>query len=131
MKVFLGALNPSDVVGTIVDTVDWSDKYSEPKRKTVKMKAERYDTIEEFQEAHPDIYIEPIKAPKAVPLIVKAENVINPGRSTGKIYVDGKLVDEETVLKQIVNEPEEKKTMLEELISLVPLGGLALLAFGL
>lgn len=74
-----------------------------------------------------EMTIPAIPIQKSTSLIVKAENVFNPGQSTGKIYVEGQLVDEQPILDAITN--KEKKGMFGDILELLPLGGLALFAF--
>lgn len=133
MKVSLGQLiHPSDFTGTIVDMPQGPKSWELHKKRT-----------EELVEPIKEIFIEKIRLkreknpvpeliPMKIPPIVKVENVINPGKPSGYMYVDGKLTDEQEVFKELVpGRGEETKSAFEEFMSLIPLGGMAMLAFAL
>lgn len=116
-----GEITAADVVGTIVPA-GFLESRREGESATAALHRAEQEEILLKEVTAPEIPVE-----KSIPLIVKAENVINPGQSTGKIYVEGQLVDEEPILEALTNKDE--KGMFEEILELLPLGGLAIFAF--
>ena len=116
-----GEITAADVVGTIVPAGFLTD------RREGESATQRLHRTEQEEIILKKVTAPPIPVKKSIPLIVKAENVINPGRSTGMIYVDGKLVDETPILERLTNKKE--KGMFEDILELLPLGGLAVFAF--
>lgn len=122
MKVLLyGDLTAADVVGTIVPA-GFLESRREGETATEALHRAEQEEIELKEVTTPVI-----RSQEYVPLVVKAENVINPGQSTGKIYVEGQLVDEQPILEAISN--VEEKSLFEQIFTLLPLGGLAAFAF--
>lgn len=119
-----GDVNYADVVGTIVPAGMMTRKQGETANEALKRAVEEEKIKKEIEATLQKVTAPLIKVTKTTPLIVRAENPINPLQSTGKIYVEGKAVEEQPVLEQLTPQNED----VIDLLKLIPLSALGFFA---